>query len=130
MVLLARYDCLAAMAGNSSNTVSVATAIEPLVRSAVPSSHVVVLVPDVSVALSPRNVGRMVVPRPDFKLSTRDRFEEHRLRAATTLVDPLLQGALEVASLQVISTSRGAHISISHAIALQSAREATSSAPW
>ena len=56
-MLLARYDCLATMTGNGSNTVSVATAVEPLVRNAVPSSHVVVLVPDVSVALGPRNVG-------------------------------------------------------------------------
>ena len=63
---MARYEtvclALAAMAGNSSNTVSVATAIESLVGNTVASSHVVVLIPDVSVALSPWDVGRMVVP--------------------------------------------------------------------
>ena len=55
-------DSLAAMTGNSSNTVPVAAAIESLVRSAVAGPHVVVLVPDVSVTLGPGNVGRVVVP--------------------------------------------------------------------
>merc|ERR1739842_119295 len=109
------------MAGNSSNTVSVATAIESLVGNAVAGSHVVVLVPDVSVALSPGNVGLMVVPRPDFKLSASDRFKEHGLRAAARLVDPLLQGAPEVASLQVASPGRGAHVCVHHAVTLQAA---------
>ena len=50
------------MTGNGSNTVSVATAIESLVGNTVASSHVVVLVPDVSVTLGIRDVRLMVVP--------------------------------------------------------------------
>ena len=140
---MARYntlaDSLAAVAGNRSNTIAVSTAIESLVGHAVASSHVVVLVPDVSVAFSIGNIGRMVVPlvilnsnifcvklcktistyRPDFELPSSDRFEEHRLRATASLVDPLLQGAPEVSSLQVVSTSRSAHVCVHHAVALQ-----------
>ena len=49
------------MAGYSSDTVSIATAAVSFVRSAVPGTHVVVLVPDVSIALSPGNVLRLQV---------------------------------------------------------------------
>ena len=50
---------LAPMAGDSSNTVSIATSTEPflLVGNAVSSAHVVLLVPDVSVTLSIGDVG-------------------------------------------------------------------------
>ena len=67
------------MAGNSSNTVSVATAIESLVGNAVPSSHVVVLIPDVSVALSPWDVGRMVVPLITLDFIAKAKLEFYKL---------------------------------------------------
>ena len=50
------------MASDGPNTVSVATAIEALVRNTVAGPHVIVLVPDVSVTLGVGDVRLMVVP--------------------------------------------------------------------
>ena len=49
------------MAGYSADTVRVAAATEALVGDAVAGTHVVGLVPDVSIALSPGNVLRLQV---------------------------------------------------------------------
>ena len=49
------------MAGYSADTVRVAAATEALVGDAVAGTHVVGLVPDVSIALSPGNVLRLKV---------------------------------------------------------------------
>merc|ERR1712037_483394 len=58
--------------------------VKPLVRCAVACTHVVTLVPDLSLACGIRHwpmfvVPIMVVPRPDFKLSSAVGLEEHRL---------------------------------------------------
>ena len=58
------------MAGYSADTVRVAAATEALVGDAVAGTHVVGLVPDVSIALSIGNVGLMVIPLLEVRVST------------------------------------------------------------
>merc|ERR1711990_55955 len=76
----------AANADNVSNTVAISTSSEALVGCVVACAHVVTLVPDLSLAGGIRHwpvltVPIMVVPRPDFKLSSSVGLEEHCLRS-------------------------------------------------
>merc|ERR1711944_150003 len=75
----------AADTDNVADTFAISTASEALVGSAVACAHVVLLVPDLSLAGGIRHwpmlaVPLMVVPRPDFKLGPTVGFEEHCLR--------------------------------------------------
>ena len=56
------HNDLASMTCDGANTVHVSTSWVSLVRSTVSSSHVVVLIPDVTIALGIGDVGWMIVP--------------------------------------------------------------------
>merc|ERR1711863_10811 len=107
-------DISAANADNVSHTVAISTPSEALVGCAVACAHVVLLVPDLSLACGVRHrpvftVPFMVVPRPDFKLSSTVGLEEHRLRskrASSPLNDIAVQSSLS----EVVATLRRGNI--------------------
>merc|ERR1712179_753523 len=104
----------AADTDNVSHTVAVSTAGEALVGCAVSCTHVVLLVPDLSLACGVRHgpmfaIPIMVVPRPDFKLSSTVGLEEHCLRSKRT-TSPLDDIAVQSSFSEVITTLRRGNI--------------------
>merc|ERR1712055_120766 len=104
----------AADTDNVSHAVAISTASEALVGCAVTRSHVVLLVPDLSLASGVRHrpmfaVPIMVVPRPDFKLSSTVGFEEHCLRSKWAS-SPLDDIAPHSSFSEVVATLRRGNI--------------------
>merc|ERR1719305_1955695 len=107
-------EILAANADNVSNTVAISTSSEALVGCAVACTHVVTFVPDLSLAGGIRHwpmfvIPIMVVPRPDFKLSSAVGLEEHCLRSKWA-TSPLDDVAPQSSFSEVVSTFRRGNI--------------------